>query len=247
MSFEKLFDQQEKLYNKIIAEINNSRSPRIMILGKSGCGKTHLTEHIIRNITGNSKEWMILRFSGDIQCIDRDYYPIIAGISNYCQKYNTIKLAQKALPIILEENGAHFFSYITDAIMSCISQNSLLTNKLFTDNELDLLYKIKTCIGKRQCLLYFENIHWWDKKSLDFMYLLIKNASRYIPSLENAVIIGNYTNDQLAPHVEEVHSFIDTLGFIAFNFSQISLYETRWIHTSAYKASFPTLHTDTSG
>ena len=225
MSFEKLFDQQEKLYNKIIAEINNSRSPRIMILGKSGCGKTHLTEHIIRNITGNSKEWMILRFSGDIQCIDRDYYPIIAGISNYCQKYNTIKLAQKALPIILEENGAHFFSYITDAIMSCISQNSLLTNKLFTDNELDLLYKIKTCIGKRQCLLYFENIHWWDKKSLDFMYLLIKNASRYIPSLENAVIIGNYTNDQLAPHVEEVHSFIDTLGFIAFNFSQISLYE----------------------
>ena len=56
MSFEKLFDQQEKLYNKIIAEINNSRSPRIMILGKSGCGKTHLTEHIIRNITGNSKE-----------------------------------------------------------------------------------------------------------------------------------------------------------------------------------------------
>ena len=91
MSFEKLFDQQEKLYNKIIAEINNSRSPRIMILGKSGCGKTHLTEHIIRNITGNSKEWMILRFSGDIQCIDRDYYPIIAGPTELDEE-NTISV-----------------------------------------------------------------------------------------------------------------------------------------------------------
>lgn len=225
VSFERLFEQQEKLYQAIMSDINEG-TQRINILGKAGCGKSHLTEHIIRHVC-SSGNYMILRFIGDIQCIERKYYPIISGLSSYCNKYNTIKTIKKAIPKLLNRgtpNGG-FLEYITNTIITRTTENTLYINQLFDENEIDLLYKIKSCITGKKIIIYLDNLHWWDKKSLDFIYLLFKHSEKYVPELKSALVICNTTVNQVSPHHDFVEKFLVELYFKNFHFEDMTLVE----------------------
>lgn len=225
VSFERLFKQQEKLYQTIINDINEG-TQRINILGKSGCGKSHLTEHIIRHVC-SSGDYMILRFIGDIQCIERKYYPVISGLSSYCNKYNTIKSIKKAIPKLLNHgtpNGG-FLEYITNTIITRTTENTLYINQLFDENEIDLLYKIKSCITGKKVLIYLDNLHWWDKESLDFIYLLFKHSEKYVPELKSALVICNTTVNQVSPNHDFVENFLVDLDFKKLYFKDMTLIE----------------------
>ena len=85
------------------------------ITGTSGCGKTHLTEYIIRKIISANDNWMVFNFVGDLHCLEKDYYPLISGLDSYCQKYNVTKAVKQAVPKLLEDGstkGTFFRIYL---------------------------------------------------------------------------------------------------------------------------------------
>lgn len=122
----RLFDQQKKLETEIINQIQAGET-RIVIYGDSGCGKTFLSENIIYKVTGYSEDWSILRFVGDINCIEKDYYPIVSGLDSYCIKYNITKAVAGAVPKLIDESSGtgRFFSYILETILNRTTDNSI--------------------------------------------------------------------------------------------------------------------------
>lgn len=225
MLFDHLFEQQECLYQEIMKDIENSHH-YITITGNSGCGKSHLTEHIIRTICsqGNSA---VLRFVGDIQCIERDYYPIVSGLSSYCDLYNVIHTIKKSIPKLFNRNDSNgiFLEYITNTILNSATEKELSINQIFSIDEIDLLYKIRSCISNKNTIIYLDNLHWWDKKSLNFIYLLFKYSKKYIPELKSAVVVCNITDNQENPNREVIEQFLSEYHFIKHSFKPMSLDE----------------------
>lgn len=220
-----LFEQQECLYKNIMKDIEGSH-PYIAITGNSGCGKSHLTEHIICAVCsqGNSA---VLRFVGDIQCIDRDYFPIISGLSNYCNRYNIIHTIKKSIPKLFNRNDANgiFLEYITNTILNSSTDKELSINQIFSVDEIDLIYKMRSCIANKNTIIYLDNLHWWDKKSIHFIYLLFKYLKKYITELKSAVIICNITDNQENPNKNLVDQFICEYHFKKYSFKPMSLME----------------------
>lgn len=226
MIFDKLFVQQEQLEKEIITDINNGKT-RICILGTSGCGKTHLTEYIIRKIISANDNWMVFNFVGDLHCLEKDYYPLISGLDSYCQKYNVTKAVKQAVPKLLEDGSTKgtFFSYILGTILNRASENELYINKLFDDAEIDILYKIKSCINGKKCLIYMDNLHWWDPKSIHFIYMLLKFSRKYIREMEDSILICNITTDQTNPNKEIVNTLLSDFAFVKYAFRTLTIDE----------------------
>lgn len=228
MIFDRLFEQQEQIKKFVLDNICNNKT-RICIFGTSGCGKTHLTEHIIRNIITTSDSWMVLNFAGDIHCLEKDYYPLISGLESYCRMYNVTKTIKQSVPRLLDDGSTrgNFFSYILGTILNRATENELYINELFSDAEIDILYKIKSCISGKKCLIYMDNFHWWDKKSIRFIYMLLKFSRRYLREIENAILICNVTTDQDNPNKEIVDTLLSDFSFVkcAFNILSVDEYK----------------------
>lgn len=219
----KLFAHQRLLEEDIMKQINAGEK-RIVIYGNSGCGKSILSEHLIDQITENSDDWAILRFIGDINCIEKDYYPIASGLDNYCIKYNITKTVAGAVTKLIDDDSGtgKFFSYILETILNRTSDNNIYINEIFNEIEIDLLYKIKSCINRKKCLIYLDNLHWWDKKSINFFYLLLKHFKKHIKSLNSAILICNVTNDQETLNQSILNSIIYEFNFYKCYFKKLS-------------------------
>lgn len=221
--FEGLFKYQENLYKEILKCIDNNRN-RIAIYGNSGCGKTHLTEHLIQAILKTSENWLVLRFIGDEHCLEREFYPLISGLDTYCQKYNITKTIRKTVPKFLDDGSSKgfFFSYILDTILNRATENELYINSIFDDKEIDILYKIKSCISGKKCIFYLDNLHWWDEKSLQFFYMLLKYSHKYLRELDSSIILSNITLDQTDKFTQNLFSLINDFRFERFTFQKLS-------------------------
>jgi hypothetical protein len=222
----RLFDQQKKLETEIINQIQAGET-RIVIYGDSGCGKTFLSENIIYKVTGYSEDWSILRFVGDINCIEKDYYPIVSGLDSYCIKYNITKTVAGAIPKLIDESSGtgRFFSYILETILNRTTDNSIYINEILNDVEIDLLYKIKSCINRKNCLIYLDNLQWWDQKSINFFYLLLKHFKKHIKKLSSSIIICNVTKNQETYNQSILNSIIYEFHFYKCSFKKMSLDE----------------------
>ena len=122
--FETLFAQQSQIYQYVLEDVSNANN-RIALFGNSGCGKTTLTEHIIYSIISLPSEWMVFDFVGDEYCIEKDYFPLISGLNNYCQKYNVSKLIKKSIPKLLDDGSERgsVLSYVLDTILNRKTEN----------------------------------------------------------------------------------------------------------------------------
>lgn len=225
MLFDHLFEQQGSLYREIMKDIESGHH-YITISGNAGCGKSHLTEYIIRTVCnqGNSA---VLRFVGDIQCIERDYFPIVSGLTNYCELYNVIHTIKKSIPKLFNRNDANgiFLEYITNTILNSATEKELSINQIFSIDEIDLLYKIRSCISNKNTIIYLDNLHWWDKKSLHFMYLLFKYSKKHLPELKTAIVVCNITDNQETPNKDFVERFLSEYHFIKHSFRLMSFDE----------------------
>lgn len=221
--FETLFAQQNQIYEYVLEDISNENN-RIALFGNSGCGKTTLTEHLIYSIISSSDEWMVFNFAGDEYCVEKDYFPLISGLDNYCQKYNISKLIKKTIPKLLDDGSEKgtVLSYVLDTILNRKVENELYINNIFSEEEIDILYKIKSCISSKRCLFYLDNLHWWDSKSLHFFYLLLKYSDTYLKELKNAIIICNITMDQVKPYEKKVNSLMSDFNFRRYYFEKLT-------------------------
>lgn len=221
--FETLFAQQNQIYQYVLEDISNANN-RIVLFGNSGCGKTTLTEHIIYSIISFPGEWMVFNFVGDEYCIEKDYFPLISGLNNYCQKYNVSKLIKKSIPKLLDDGSerGNVLSYVLDTILNRKTENELYINNIFNEEEIDLLYKIKSCISGKKCLFYLDNLHWWDSKSLQFFYMLLKYSNTYLKELGQAIILCNITMDQKEPYEKKVNSMISDFNFRRYIFPKLT-------------------------
>ncbi len=221
--FETLFAQQSQIYQYVLEDVSNANN-RIALFGNSGCGKTTLTEHIIYSIISLPGEWMVFDFVGDEYCIEKDYFPLISGLNNYCQKYNVSKLIKKSIPKLLDDGSERgsVLSYVLDTILNRKTENELYINNIFNEEEIDLLYKIKSCISGKKCLFYLDNLHWWDSKSLQFFYMLLKYSDTYLKELEHAIILCNITMDQEKPYEKRVNSMISDFNFRRYIFPKLT-------------------------
>lgn len=224
--FETLFTQQSQIYQHVLEDIGNENN-RIVLCGNSGCGKTTLTEHIIYSIINLPGEWMVLNFVGDEYCVEKDYFPLISGLNNYCQKYNISKLIRKTIPKLLDDGSERgsVLSYVLDTILNRKTENELYINNIFNEEEIDILYKIKSCIYGKSCLFYLDNLHWWDSKSLQFFYMLLKYSDIYLKDLKHAIILSNITLDQVKPYEKKVNSIISDFNFKCYIFEKLTLEE----------------------
>ena len=174
--------------------------------------------------TSSSDEWMVFNFAGDEYCVEKDYFPLISGLDNYCQKYNISKLIKKTIPKLLDDGSEKgtVLSYVLDTILNRKVENELYINNIFSEEEIDILYKIKSCISSKRCLFYLDNLHWWDSKSLHFFYLLLKYSDTYLKELKNAIIICNITMDQVKPYEKKVNSLMSDFNFRRYYFEKLT-------------------------
>lgn len=221
--FETLFEQQNQIYEHVLEDISNENN-RIALLGNSGCGKTTLTEHIIYSIINSSDEWMVFNFAGDEYCVEKDYFPLISGLDSYCQKYNISKLIRKTIPKLIDDGSERgsVLSYVLDTILNRKAENELYINNIFNEEEIDILYKIKSCISGKHCLFYLDNLHWWDSKSLHFFYMLLKYSDTYLKELKHAIILCNITKDQAKPYEKKFNSIVSDFNFRCYNFEKLT-------------------------
>jgi len=221
--FETLFAQQSQIHQCVLADISNENN-RIALFGNSGCGKTTLTEHIIYSIINLPGEWMVFNFVGDEYCVEKDYFPLISGLNNYCQKYNISKLIKKSIPKLLDDGSERgsILSYVLDTILNRKTEKELYINNIFNEEEIDILYKIKSCFSGKKCLFYLDNLHWWDSKSLHFFYMLLKYSDTYLKELKHAIILCNITIDQVKPYEKKVNSMISDFNFKRYIFEKLT-------------------------
>jgi hypothetical protein len=234
-----LFGQQNSLAEAIISNIT-SGDTKINIHGTSGCGKTYLTQAIIEKLLEEDNDYITVTFSGDYYCTEREYYPIISGLNDYIKKFDVktgvLQGVTKAFGMV--PIAGDLLEYISELLLFK-KQNELLLNQVFSENELDLLIKIKKLSEKHRVIFYLDNLHWWDRKSFDFLYLLFRHMQKHVPSLTNCVFLCNTTDDQEFTHKKLVNDFFNTFSFHSFLFRKMEYLEyIEYVRMFSYNCTY---------
>lgn len=226
MDDRQLMSQQKDIAENIKKDIDEGKT-KFVIRGVSGCGKSYVSAYIIEYLNKSLKKPVFIHLQGDEQCINREYYPFSYGLRKLADKYTKNKIIKKTIPKAFDFSplGGDFLGYISEIIVNKLSSKELFLNQLFNDVELDIVLTLKKLANNASLIIYLDNLHWWDEKSLTLLYLLLEHSQTYIPGLENATFICNITDDQFSSFTHKIEQLINTFDFISYQFIEISIEE----------------------
>lgn len=218
-----LFAQQQALFEQAIAAIQEGRR-YILISGLSGCGKTFLSNRLCTWITEEFHAGATAKsicFLGDNWCSQREYYPLLSGLNslnNHYEMAKTVKTgiakASSFLPL-----GSSFFEFVAEAILNRNGSANHKLDQVFNESEVDIILKLRNALRQNVRALYIDNLHWWDAKSIEFLYLLFQNKDEFLPILDDVTIILNITTNQTSQYEEQVNALLEGLPLLRLAFT----------------------------
>lgn len=221
-----LIGQQCTLARDIIQDIENGKL-KLVIKGDSGCGKSYLSEWVVQHLKKSIPSSAVLYLQGDEQCVNRDYYPFFNGMNNLLKSQDMNRILKSSTSKIFDFTpiGGEFLAYVSEIILNKINSKELFLNHIFNEEELDIVLCLKKASQNKKLIIFLDNLHWWDEKSLTLLYLLLQHSHTYLPDWENAILIGNITENQTIYFNEKIEALIQKFDFSIYRFKSISLPE----------------------
>lgn len=224
-----LFAQQQAIFDQAVDAIHKGQR-YILISGPSGCGKTFLsnclctwiTEELCAGTTAKS-----IRFLGDNRCAQREYYPFLSGLSSLNEHYAFTKTVKTGIAKTASFSpvGGSFFEFVAETILNRNGSANRKLNQVFNEAEIDIILKLRNALRQNVKAVYIDNLHWWDTRSIEFLYLLSQNKDEFLPGLNDVIFILNVTTNQISPHVEQTTALLESLplrrlAFIPFQYTE---------------------------
>lgn len=211
---------QLKFIENIVDKIQEG-SRYVLIKGKSGSGKSFALNHLESKLAGN--QYHVVIFDGDYQYDDREYYPFkktLFSSGNSKKELIAGGAAEVSQQIPVAGN---LISYI---IKSFVATKATSHNLLLNDEEQNILAKLRQILKKSYVVLIFDNIHWWDRRSLQFLKLLLTNKSILnLNKLSNFTMIFSITTNQSTLHADLLEDIIVKLNYEEIIFPTVGLIE----------------------
>lgn len=211
---------QQSFMEKIINEIHEGEQ-HILIEGKSGSGKSFTIKQL--QIELDKEKYRTIIFDGDYQYDDREYYPFKKALFSDIDSPKEVIIggvaeASKEIPV-----AGNVVSYI---IQSFVAKKGIKNNLILNSEEQNILSKLRQILKKSNVVLIFDNIHWWDRRSLQLLKLLLTNKQILNPDkLQKFTIIFSITSNQPVIHGDLVDSIIKETEYKKMPFPVISLTE----------------------
>jgi ABC-type dipeptide/oligopeptide/nickel transport system ATPase component len=180
------------------------------VVGPSGSGKSWLGESV-------SREWYLLAgvtlvAQGVESLTRRNYYPLLGAISAESARFqlSTLKSALSNLATEIPVGG----SSLRDLLDYFVNRKELLRKinlPYLTNDELEILARMDSLIGKRKALLLCEDFQWWDRASLEFLSLCMRPSLQEIfPFLANLKILVLQTSGVPCAELDYIESILKT-------------------------------------
>lgn len=196
-------------------------SHSILVKGKSGSGKSFTLKRLKDELC--KKQYRIIIFDGDYQYDDREYYPFKKAL--FSEDDSTKELitgcvveASKEIPV-----AGNIISYI---IKSFVDKKTTTHNLLLNSEEQNILAKLRQILKNEHIVFIFDNIHWWDRRSLQLLKLLLSN--KQILNAEELIdftTIFSITTNQTPLHADILKDIIDEAKYEEMLFPTINLIE----------------------
>lgn len=222
------FDQQKTLFDQAVTAIKNGHR-YILIAGTSGCGKTFLSNRLCEWITSSNGPAKAIRFLGDNRCSQREYHPFLAELNNLNERYELSKTVKKGIAKTTSFSpiGGSFFEFVAEAILNRNGSSNYKLNQVFSEEEVDIILKLRNALRQNVKAIYIDNLHWWDVKSIEFLYLLFKYKDEFLTELNDVVFILNITSNQQFEHKEQVTAFFESIPLFSLEFHPFQYDEYR--------------------
>lgn len=213
--------QYQKDVLNTIKDLISHKNNCILLSGKSGCGKTYTLRYMKKCF--NDNQYSITLFDGDYLYDDREYYPLKKGLFSSDNSYSDLVVggvseASKEVP---------FAGGVISYIINYFSNRKVNKGRKFLNSEeQNILAKIKQKLKKGHNIFVFDNIHWWDRRSLQFLKLLLTNDSFFdLNKYQNLTLIFSITSNQEAIHSDILNEIISQIKYKKVLFPIISYNE----------------------
>ena len=208
--------------DNILENISNdivSKKKLSMIRGVSGTGKSFLLSCIESK---NKNTATIYKLEGDYYLQrSRDFYPFLKFINSMYLNDKTIvqkKIIEDGVKNTTKELGS-LSPLGNDFLSSCITELSTINKKkrelynfIFDKEELDILFPLEYFCKKEENIIFLiDDLQYWDKKSLRFLYTLIQQQGNEYVFLKNSQFVGAINIDYLN-YEEELNGIINLAG-----------------------------------
>lgn len=227
----KYISNQDEILSSILKDIKNE-TKLSLITGASGAGKSFL----LNSIEQNTEQVIIYKLEGDYYSRFRDFYPFTNFINTMYIKNQTLvqkKLVKDGLTTVSKELGS-WLPLGSEFLSACISELSetnkkkrALYNLIFGKDELDILFPLEYfCHEDSKIIFLIDDIQYWDKKSICFLYTLLRQKGAEHAFLNNALFIGAINLD-FKDYADELEGII--------NLAQEHLYQLMQVDKRNYK------------
>lgn len=149
------------------------------ITGNSGCGKSFTLKKYFSN---SHKDYLFLYFVGDYLQNDKEYNPFLTGLSakeNRCNR----EVVQKGMVELSKD--IPYIGNISTYIVKNLINNA--ENLSLNPIEQEIISKIQFLIQQNNVILFLDDLHWWDKRSIQLLDIIIRQID--FSSLKNKLKI----------------------------------------------------------
>lgn len=191
----------------VLESLNNHNF--VIVTGNSGCGKSFSFRWICENVATYDYE-KILILDSDYFNEEQDYFPFKKAlyskenIGEHYVKQGAVEVA-KDTPLV-----GNFVSFIVGSILKTNTVNNI---DVFNEEERIIINYIKKELRNKKSFVICDNVHWWDRRSLNLLTNLIKfnifpSNIKFVISLTlnqgstNNKLIQNLINDIDAESIE---------------------------------------------
>ncbi len=189
---------QDNILKSLIANIKGQQKLSI-IDGMSGSGKTYVLE----NIVGKFAELQFFWLKGDPYTTQREYYPFYNLINQQyviCPAQLKKALKKQQFKEIAESAGSlspigdEMISKTIDKIVNNQKEKKTLHNCIFSSEELHVLFQLEYfCHENKHTIFLCDDVQYWDEKSIQLLYMIIKNPINGMSFINHACFIVSVT------------------------------------------------------
>lgn len=208
---------QDIILDSILKDIQSNKKLTI-VKGVSGTGKSFLLSCIESQ---NENAAIVYKLEGDYYLRSRDFYPFIKFINTmYLNDRNSVNktLVKEGMENVGKELGS-WSPLGNDFLSACITELSAVNKKkrelynfIFEKEELDILFPLEYfCNKEGKVIFLIDDLQYWDKKSLRFLYTLIGQKKNEFNFLRNTQFIGAINTEYLN-YDEELEGIIKLAG-----------------------------------
>lgn len=212
-----LLKNQLSAKEDICKEIMNDKK-MFLLEGPSGSGKTYIMNKIVEELTQN-EQFECFKLEGDSQCVERDFYPFFKSLNDQKAKefQNALKkIAPKAL------KSVPFVGNLSEAVIETVinrkEEHFRALNSYLNDEEKNILYRLQYYMNKDKKFIFsIENIHWWDTKSLDLFYQILKEKDSNLDFIKNSIFLITFTTDQETQNKNKIKDIKEKFKFDSYS------------------------------